>query len=373
MTKENSDNNKSVEVKEVDEEKEIAKKRTKKGLSFRKDFKKRREQSRCIGIDLGTANTIVYSNGGIVLREPSVVAVNSMTKEILAAGEEAKRMIGRTPASIVAINPLKGGVIADFDVASGMIEYFLKKACKKHSLSRVSVNICAPYGVTSVEKMAIRDSIINLGVNNVTLIEEPLAAAIGAGLNVAEPIGRMIVDIGGGTTETAIISLGGIVIGVSTRVGGNILDESIAAYVKKKYSLLIGERTAEKLKMEIGTVDKNREDTMEVRGRDLTKGLPASRIITSADVYEAIKGNIDDMVLDIKSTIEKCPPELVSDIITNGIMLTGGGALLHGMKELLEEETLVPVNLAEFPLDCVAIGTGMSCVDAYSDKKKTKV
>lgn len=355
MNFENGENN----IKELD----IQKKETKNKVNTKLSFKERKKLSRCIGIDLGTANTIVYTNGEIVLREPSVVAVNSKTKEILAVGEEAKRMLGRTPASIVALNPLEGGVIADYDIACNMIKYFLKKACGKNKLSKLTVNICAPYGVTDVEKRAIKDSIVNLGVKNVSLIEEPLAAAIGAGLEVAEPIGSMVVDIGGGTTETAIISLGGIVLGVSTRVGGRVLDESIANYVKKKHNLLIGERTAEKLKLEIGTVDQNRNISMEVNGRDLLNGLPSSRLITSLDVYEAIKGNVEDIIVDIKATLEKCPPELISDILTNGITLSGGGALLHGIRELLEKETLIPVQMAKAPLDCVAIGTGIASLN----------
>lgn len=327
---------------------------------FLKNRKGIKRGGKKIGIDLGTANTIVYSDGKVLLREPSVVALYTDTGEILAAGEDAKQMIGRTPGNIIAMHPLKNGVIADFDITCAMIQYYIKKGCGKGRLSNVDVNICAPYGVTDVEKNAIRESVGRLGVKNVTLIEEPLAAAIGAGLPVSEPLGCMIVDIGGGTTETAVISLGGIVVGVSTRIGGDVLDESIMAYIKKEYNLLIGEKTAETLKIKIGTVDEKRKDELEIRGRDLITGLPASKVITSKEVFEAIRANISEMIQDIKITLEKAPPELASDIISNGITLTGGGALLNGLPKLIEKEALVPVKIAPNPLDCVAIGTGLS-------------
>lgn len=346
-----------IEKVEIQQEKKVEceeKKDVKKFSLFKKDKRVQR-----IGIDLGTANTILYSNGKIILREPSVVALHRESGEMLAAGSEAKKMIGRTPGSIVAINPLRSGVIANFDITCRMIEFFLKKACGRR-LARYTVRVCAPYGITDVEKRAIKESILTLGVKNVSLIEEPLAAAIGANLKVSEPTGSMVVDIGGGTTETAMISLGGIVTGISTRIGGDVLDESIVAYVRKHYNLLIAEKMAERLKMKIGTVDENRKDEMEIRGRDLVTGLPSSRIITSANVFEAIKGDVFELIQDIKATLEKSPPELASDIICNGIVLTGGGALLDGLDRLIERETLVPVRVAENPLDCVAIGTGLS-------------
>jgi rod shape-determining protein MreB len=316
--------------------------------------------SKDMGIDLGTANTLVYIKGkGIVVREPSVVAIQTDTKQVLAVGEEAKRMIGRTPGNIVAIRPLKDGVIADFDITQNMLKYFIKRATSGRSLFLPRVVICVPSGVTEVEKRAVEEAAIHAGAKEAYLIEEPMAAAIGAGLPVQEPTGSMIVDIGGGTTEVAIISLGGIVTSKSIRVGGDELDESIVNYIKKEYSLMIGERTAEEVKISIGTADaNNKERKMNIRGRDLVTGLPKVIEISSKEVYEAMKDQIFAILDAIKSTLEKTPPELAADIMEQGIMLTGGGALLEGLNKLIAKETGMPVNVAENPLDCVALGTG---------------
>lgn len=313
-----------------------------------------------MGIDLGTANTLVYIKGkGIVAREPSVVAIETHTRKVLAVGEEAKKMIGRTPGTIVAIRPLKDGVIADFDVTQNMLKYFIKIASPRRSLFQPRVVVCVPSGVTEVEKRAVEEAAIHAGARDAYLIEEPMAAAIGAGLPVHEATGSMIVDIGGGTTEVAIISLGGIVTSKSIRVGGDELDESIVSYIKKEYSLMIGERTAENIKITIGSADISTEEkTMDIRGRDLISGLPKTVTITSSEIYEAMKEQIYNILEAIKSTLEKTPPELASDIIEQGIMLTGGGALLDGIDRIIISETGMPVHIAENPLDCVAIGTG---------------
>lgn len=313
-----------------------------------------------MGIDLGTANTLVYIKGkGIVAREPSVVAIETHTRKVLAVGEEAKKMIGRTPGTIVAIRPLKDGVIADFDVTQNMLKYFIKLASPRRSLFQPRVVVCVPSGVTEVEKRAVEEAAIHAGARDAYLIEEPMAAAIGAGLPVHEATGSMIVDIGGGTTEVAIISLGGIVTSKSIRVGGDELDESIVSYIKKEYSLMIGERTAESIKITIGSADTSTDEkTMDIRGRDLISGLPKTVSITSQEIYEAMKEQIFNILDAIKSTLEKTPPELASDIIEQGIMLTGGGALLDGIDRIIISETGMPVHIAENPLDCVAIGTG---------------
>lgn len=315
---------------------------------------------RDMGIDLGTANTLVYIKGkGIVAREPSVVAIETHTRKVLAVGEEAKKMIGRTPGNIVAIRPLKDGVIADFDVTQNMLKYFIKLASPRRSLFQPRVVVCVPSGVTEVEKRAVEEAAIHAGARDAYLIEEPMAAAIGAGLPVHEATGSMIVDIGGGTTEVAIISLGGIVTSKSIRVGGDELDESIVSYIKKEYSLMIGERTAENIKITIGSAETSSEEkTMDIRGRDLISGLPKTISITSLEIYEAMKEQIYAILEAIKSTLEKTPPELASDIIEQGIMLTGGGALLDGIDRIIINETGMPVHIAENSLDCVAIGTG---------------
>lgn len=313
-----------------------------------------------MGVDLGTANTLVYIKGkGIVAREPSVVAIQTNTKQVLAVGEEAKKMIGRTPGSIVAIRPLRDGVIADFDVTKNMLKYFIRKASNGKALFQPRVVVCVPSGVTEVEKRAVEEAAIHAGARDAYLIEEPMAAAIGAGLPVHEATGSMIVDIGGGTTEVAIISLGGIVTSKSIRVGGDELDESIVNFIKKEYSLLIGERTAETVKITIGSADKNSElSAMQIRGRDMITGLPKTIDVGSNEIYSAMKEPIYNILEAIKSTLEKTPPELAADVMEQGIMLTGGGALLDGIDRLIIAETGMPVHIAEEPLDCVAIGTG---------------
>ncbi len=325
-----------------------------------------------MGIDLGTANTLVYIDGqGIIAREPSVVAKDTRTGNILAVGEEAKKMIGRTPGNIIAIRPLKDGVIADFIVTKDMLKYFIGKAVKGKTFFQPRVVVCVPSGVTEVEKRAVEEAAIHGGAREAFLIEEPMAAAIGAGLPVQEATGSMIVDIGGGTTEVAVVSLGGIVTSLSIRIGGDELDESIVRFIKQKYSLLIGERTAEEVKMEVGNVfESSEKNQMEIRGRDLVTGLPKTMIITSDEIFEALKEPVSGIVNAIKSTLEKTPPELASDIMEHGIMLTGGGALLNGIDSLIKKETGIATNIAEEPLDCVAIGTGKA-LDNIEILKKT--
>ena len=318
-----------------------------------------------MGIDLGTANTLVYIKGqGIVLREPSVVAIRDDSKDVLAVGEEAKRMIGRTPGNIKAIRPMKDGVIADFDITQSMLTYFIQKSAAKKGVVSARIAICVQYGVTEVEKKAIEEAAQQAGAKEVFLIEEPMAAAIGAGLRVEEPEGNMVVDIGGGTSEIAVISLGGIDTAESIRIGGNKLDEAIVNYVKKEYNLLIGERTAEDVKINIGSAYKDGEEvTSQISGRDLVTGLPKKIDISSAEIRDALKDPINTIVNGIKITLEKTKPELAADLMENGIMLTGGGALLKGLDLLVKEETGMPVFIAEYPLDCVAIGTGKSVED----------
>jgi len=313
-----------------------------------------------MGIDLGTANTLVYVRGkGIVLNEPSVVAIQNDTKTVLSVGEDAKKMIGRTPGNIVAIRPMKDGVIADFDVTQSMLKYFIKKAYSKKTIIQPRVVVCVPSGVTEVEKRAVEEAALQAGAREAYLIEEPMAAAIGAGLPVEEPAGSMVVDIGGGTTEVAIISLGGIVTAKSIRVGGDELDESIVQYIKREYSLMIGERTAEEVKVTVGSAfPKSKEEKMLVRGRDLVSGLPKTLEITSSEIMDALKEPVGQIIEAIKYTLEKTPPELAADIMEMGIMLTGGGALLDGLDKLVRKETGMPVQIAEEPLDCVVMGTG---------------
>ena len=315
-----------------------------------------------MGIDLGTANTVVFIKGrGIILREPSVVAINRNNKQVLAVGEEAKKMIGRTPGNIVAIRPLKDGVIADFDITQEMLKYFIRKATQKKSIFQPRVVVCVPSGVTEVEKRAVEEATIQAGAKDAFLIEEPMAAAIGAGLPVQEATGSLVVDIGGGTTEVAVISLGGIVTSKSIRVGGDELDNFIANYIKKEYSLMIGERTAEQVKIEIGAaIDDQVLGMMEIRGRDLVSGLPKTIEITSSEIYGALREPVSNIIDAIKATLEKTPPELASDVMEYGIVLTGGGALLYGLDKLITDETGISVIVAEYPLDCVALGTGKS-------------
>ena len=317
--------------------------------------------SKDVGIDLGTANTLVYMKGkGIIMREPSVVAVDTKSDEVRCVGAEAKAVIGRTPGSIVAVRPLKDGVIADFDITANMLETFLKKACGNSMFSRPRVVICIPSGVTEVERRAVREAALKAGARQVSVIEEPMAAAIGAGLPISEPTGSMIVDIGGGTSEVAIISLGGIVTARSVRVAGDEFDSAIINYIKKKYNLLIGERTAENIKMGIGSAYKtgDTEPVMDIKGRNLLNGLPENITVTSEEIREAISEPLSHVIDAIKTTLEKTPPELAADIIESGIMLAGGGALLRGLDQLIHEETGMPVKIAERPLDCVADGTG---------------
>ena len=325
-----------------------------------------------MGIDLGTANTLVYIKGkDIVIREPSVVAIQTNTKQVLAVGEEAKKMIGRTPGNIIAIRPLRDGVIADFDITQSMLKYFIRRASQRRSLFQPRVVVCVPSGVTEVEKRAVEEAAVHAGARDAYLIEEPMAAAIGAGLPVQEPTGSLIVDIGGGTTEVAVISLGGIVTSKSIRVGGDELDEAIVNYIKKQYSLMIGERTAEDIKITIGSANINNKETkMNIRGRDLISGLPKTVEITSKEIYEAMKEPIYGILEAIKSTLEKTPPELAADVMEQGIMLTGGGALLNGIDLLIKNETGMPVHIAENPLDCVAIGTG-EALESIEVLKKT--
>ncbi len=330
--------------------------------------------SKDMGIDLGTANTLVYLKGkGIIIKEPSVVAIHKDTREVLAVGEEAKKMIGRTPGHIIAIRPLSDGVIADFDVTQSMLKYFIKKAYPRKSIMQPRVVVCVPSGVTEVEKRAVEEATVQAGAREAYLIEEPMAAAIGAGLPVQEPTGSMIVDIGGGTTEVAIISLGGIVTSRSVRIGGDELDTSIVNYIKKEYNLMIGVRTAEGVKVEIGSADENvKESKMNITGRDLVSGLPKTIEINSKEIYEAMKEPIYGIVEAIKYTLEKTPPELASDVMELGIMLAGGGALLEGLDRTIKGQTGMPVHIADDPLDCVALGTGQALEDIDTLKKLSK-
>lgn len=318
--------------------------------------------SRDVGIDLGTANTLVFIKGkGIVLREPSVVAKNTHTGEIVAVGSAAKNMIGRTPGSIVATRPMKDGVIADFEITTAMIEHYMKEAMKAAggSFKKPNVMICVPYGITSVEQRAVTDASRQAGARDAFTIEEPFAAAIGANLPVWEPTGSMVVDIGGGTTEVAVISLGGIVTSESIRVGGDTMDHAIITYIRKTYNLTIGERTAEAIKIEIGSAKATaKAEKMEIRGRDLLTGLPKTIEISSDEIVDALRESITQIIDGVKKTLETTPPELSSDVMERGIVLTGGGALLQNLDKIISDETNMPVFIAEDPLDCVAIGTG---------------
>ena len=313
-----------------------------------------------IGIDLGTANTLVYAKGkGIILREPSVVAVDTKTEIVRYVGTEAKNIIGRTPGSIRAVRPLKDGVIADFDMTTAMLQEFIRKALGNNPFARARVIICIPSGVTAVERRAVKEAAEGAGAKRVAIIEEPMAAAIGAGLPVEAPTGSMIVDIGGGTSEVAVISLCGIVTSRSVRVAGDEFDNSIINFIKKKYNLLIGERTAEQIKISIGSAYPTDEDTeLEIKGRNLLTGLPENITVTSEEIREALSESLSHIIEAIKVTLERTPPELSADIIDAGITLAGGGALLRGLDRLINEETGIPVHIAERPLDCVVDGTG---------------
>ena len=327
--------------------------------------------SKDIGIDLGTANTLVYLRGkGIIMREPSVVAVDTKTDEVRSVGHEAKAVIGRTPGSIMAVRPLKDGVIADFDITANMLARFIKKVCGNSMFFRPRVVICIPSGVTEVERRAVKEAALKAGARQVSVIEEPMAAAIGAGLPISEPSGSMVVDIGGGTSEVAVISLGGIVAARSVRVGGDEFDQSIIAYIKRKYNLLIGERTAEQIKIEIGSAfELDQETSMDIKGRNLVDGLPKNITVHSEEVREALEESLQKITDAIKETLERTPPELSADIIDHGIMLTGGGALLRGLDQLINRETGIDVHVAENPLDCVAVGAGavLDHLDILSD------
>ena len=318
--------------------------------------------SKDIGIDLGTANVLIHVKGkGIVLNEPSVVAIDKKTNKVLAVGEEARQMVGRTPGNIMAIRPLKDGVIADFDSTEAMLKYFLNKLNVKGFLSKPRILICCPTNITSVEQKAIREAAEKSGGKKVYLEEEPKVAAIGAGMDIFQPSGNMVVDIGGGTTDIAVLSMGDIVTSESIKVAGDVFDNDILQYIKKEYKLLIGDRTSEQIKMTIGTVfpEASRDESMDIRGRDMVTGLPRTITIHSSEIERALHESVAMIVQSAKNVLEKTPPELSADIIDRGVILTGGGALLHGIDQLLMEELKVPVFVAENPMDCVAIGTGI--------------
>ena len=333
-----------------------------------------------IGIDLGTANSLVYAKDrGIVLREPSVVAIQAESKRVLAVGEEAKQMLGKTPGNIVATRPMKSGVIADFDITEAMLKYFITKVCPPRFYSRYSrprLVGAVPTGITEVEKRAVEEAAHDAGAGEVFLVEEPMAAAIGVGLPVDEPAGSMIVDIGGGTCEVAIISLGGIVHKYSQRqAGGDAMDEAIMSYVKRVYNLLIGERTAERVKIEIGSAAPvGEESSMDIRGRDIVAGLPKTLTITSAEIREALKDTVELIVLAVRTTLERCEPELASDLMDRGIVLSGGSAQLRGLDKLLSQQTGLPVVLADDPLSAVAEGTGavLNHIDILARNKRAQ-
>lgn len=329
---------------------------------------------RDMAVDLGTANTLVYVRGrGIVLNEPSVVAINRKNGAILAVGSDAKRMIGRTPGHIEAIRPLKDGVIADFDVTEKMLRYFIQKVHRRRVLAKPRVVVCVPSGITGVEQRAVEEATIAAGARSAFIIEEPMAAAIGAGLPVHEPTGNMVVDVGGGTTEVAVISLGGIVTSMSIRIGGDELDESIIAYIKKEYSLMLGERTAEEIKMTLGSAFPfEDEPAAEIRGRDLVTGLPKTIIVSAEEMRKAIEEPVHAIIDSVKATLDKTPPELAADIMIKGIVLTGGGALLKGLDDRLTHETGMPIHVTENPLSCVALGSG-KCLEEFEALKRVLI
>ncbi len=329
---------------------------------------------RDMAVDLGTANTLVYVRGrGIVLNEPSVVAVNTLNGAILAVGAEAKRMIGRTPSHIRAIRPLKDGVIADFDITEKMLRYFIQKVHQRRFMAKPRVVVCVPSGITGVEQRAVEEATMSAGARRAFIIEEPMAAAIGAGLPIHEPTGNMVVDIGGGTTEVAVISLGGIVTAASVRVGGDELDEAIIQHVKKEYSVALGERTAEAIKLAVGSAFPTPEDMIaEIKGRDLVSGLPKTIHITAEEVRKAIEEPVNAIVDAVRDTLDRCPPELAADVMDRGIVLTGGGALLRGLDERLKHETGMPIHVAENPLSCVAVGSG-KCLEEFEVLKRVLI
>src|SRR5438094_7595490 len=329
---------------------------------------------RDMAVDLGTANTLVYVRGrGVVLNEPSVVAINTLTGAILAVGAEAKRMIGRTPSHIQAVRPLKDGVIADFDITEKMLRYFIQKVHHRRILSKPRVVICVPSGITGVEQRAVEEATYAAGARAAFVIEEPMAAAIGAGLPIHEPSGNMVVDIGGGTTEVAVISLGGIVTASSVRVGGDELDEAIINHVKKEYSVALGERTSEAIKLAVGSAWPVAEDMIaEIKGRDLVSGLPKTIHVTAEEVRRAMEEPVNAIIDAVKNTLDRCPPELAADIMDKGVVLTGGGALLKGLDERLMHETGMPIHIADQPLSCVAIGSG-KCLEEFEVLKRVLV
>jgi rod shape-determining protein MreB len=329
---------------------------------------------RDMAVDLGTANTLVYVRGrGVVLNEPSVVAVNTQNQQVLAVGSEAKRMIGRTPAHIQAVRPLKDGVIADFDITEKMLRYFIQKVHTRRFLAKPRVVVCVPSGITGVEQRAVEEATIAAGARAAYIIEEPMAAAIGAGMPIHEPIGSMVVDIGGGTTEVAVISMGGIVTATSVRVGGDELDEAIINYVKKEFSLVLGERTSEAIKVAIGSAYPMPDEMLaEIKGRDLVTGLPKTVHITAEEVRKAIEEPVNAVVDALKNTLDRCPPELAADLMDQGIILTGGGALLKGLDERLRHETGMPVRVAKDPLYCVVLGSGR-CLEEFEALKRILV
>ncbi|MFC0188014.1 rod shape-determining protein [Fictibacillus aquaticus] len=333
--------------------------------------------SRDLGIDLGTANTLVYVKGkGVVVREPSVVALRTDTGSIEAVGNAAKNMIGRTPGNIVAVRPMKDGVIADFETTATMMKYFIQQAQKNRSVfaRKPNVMVCVPSGITAVEKRAVEDATKQAGAREAYTIEEPFAAAIGADLPVWEPTGSMVVDIGGGTTEVAIISLGGIVTSQSIRIAGDEMDDAIIQYIKKTYNLMIGERTSETLKLEIGSAGSPEEiEDMDIRGRDLLTGLPKTITITADEVAGALRDTVNSIMDAVKVTLEKTPPELAADIMDRGIVLTGGGALLRNLDKVISEETKMPVIVAENALDCVAVGTGRALENLHLFRSKAGI
>jgi rod shape-determining protein MreB and related proteins len=329
---------------------------------------------RDMAVDLGTANTLVYVRGrGIVLNEPSVVALNTSNGQIVAVGAGAKRMIGRTPGNIVAVRPLKDGVIADFDVTERMLRYFIQKVHRRRHLAKPRVVVAVPSGITGVEQSAVKEAGRQAGARRVYIIEEPMAAAIGAGLPVDEPAGNMVVDIGGGTTEVAVISLGGVVSSQSIRVAGDEMDQAIITFVKKEYLLMLGERTAEGIKMALGSAFPSAgEPRAEIRGRDLVSGLPKTVVICAEEIRRAIGEPVSLIVDTVKATLDKCPPELAGDVMDRGIALTGGGALLRGIDQRLREETGIPVYVADNPLDSVVLGTG-KCVEDFETLRQVLV
>ncbi len=326
-----------------------------------------------IGVDLGTATVLVFVKGkGIVLNEPSVVAIDKKTGQIFAVGEAARKMLGRTPGNIVAIRPLREGVIADYDSTERMLRYFIEKACGKKFFFKPRVMVCIPSGVTGVEERAVREAAMQAGARQAYLIEEPMAAALGAGLDISDANGTMVVDIGGGTTDVAVLSLGGIVCSRSLRVGGDKFDEAIVRYIRREFNLMIGERSAEELKIHIGTAyakSPRADAMMDVRGRDLVSGLPKTVPITGKQIHLAILEPVESIVAGVKEVLEKTPPELASDIINKGVVMTGGGAMLHGLDELLVQETGLPIHLADDPISCVALGTGkaLQMLDVLKD------